>query len=144
MIRLRSVTTSAQVAAKKSVAAANPAVMSAAVGASSYRLWKRAIRYTPAVTIVAAWISALTGVGPSIASGSQVWSGNCADFASAPPSRPSATSAATVAVSVARGIKDDQRVGAGDDQHHEITQRVGEDREAYVELPGRQPRPRRR
>ena len=30
---------------------------------------------TPAVTIVAAWISALTGVGPSIASGSQVWSG---------------------------------------------------------------------
>ena len=31
----------------------------------------RAIMYTPAVTIVAAWISALTGVGPSIASGSQ-------------------------------------------------------------------------
>jgi hypothetical protein len=28
--------------------------------------------YTPAVTIVAAWISAETGVGPSIASGSQV------------------------------------------------------------------------
>jgi hypothetical protein len=26
--------------------------------------------YTPAVTIVAAWISAETGVGPSIASGS--------------------------------------------------------------------------
>ena len=35
----------------------------------------RAIRYTPAVTMVAAWIKALTGVGPSIASGSQVWSG---------------------------------------------------------------------
>ena len=32
----------------------------------------------PAVTIVAAWISAETGVGPSIASGSQTWSGNCA------------------------------------------------------------------
>ena len=31
----------------------------------------RAIRYTPAVTIVAAWISAETGVGPAIASGSQ-------------------------------------------------------------------------
>ena len=31
----------------------------------------RAIMYTPAVTIVAAWISALTGVGPTIASGSQ-------------------------------------------------------------------------
>src|SRR5919204_119670 len=45
----------------------------------------------PAVTIVAAWMSALTGVGPSIASGSHVWSGSCADFATAPPSRPSAT-----------------------------------------------------
>ena len=43
------------------------------------------------MTIVAAWISAETGVGPSIASGSQVWSGICADFATAPPSRPSAT-----------------------------------------------------
>ena len=32
----------------------------------------RPIMYTPAVTIVAAWMSAETGVGPSIASGSQV------------------------------------------------------------------------
>ena len=32
----------------------------------------RAIRNTPAVTIVAAWISAEIGVGPAIASGSQV------------------------------------------------------------------------
>ncbi len=39
---------------------------------------------TPAVTIVAAWISALTGVGPSIASGSQVCSPNCADLPIAP------------------------------------------------------------
>ena len=36
--------------------------------------------YTPAETIVAAWIIALTGVGPSIASGSQTCSGNCADL----------------------------------------------------------------
>jgi hypothetical protein len=36
------------------------------------------------VTIVAAWIRAETGVGPSMASGSQVWSGSCADFAKAP------------------------------------------------------------
>ena len=43
------------------------------------------------MTIVAAWMRALTGVGPSIASGSQVWSGSCADFATAPPSSPSAT-----------------------------------------------------
>ena len=31
----------------------------------------RAMRYTPAVTIVAAWMSALVGVGPAIASGNQ-------------------------------------------------------------------------
>ena len=40
--------------------------------------------YTPAVTMVAAWISALTGVGPSIASGSQTYRGICADFPTAP------------------------------------------------------------
>ena len=34
--------------------------------------------------MVAAWIRAETGVGPSIASGSQVWSGSWADFANAP------------------------------------------------------------
>ena len=33
---------------------------------------------TPAVTIVAAWMSAETGVGPSIASGSQMWRPICA------------------------------------------------------------------
>ncbi len=32
----------------------------------------RTIRYTPAVTMVAAWISADTGVGPAMASGSQM------------------------------------------------------------------------
>ena len=42
---------------------------------------------TPAVTIVAAWISAETGVGPSMASGSQVWSRNCADLPIAPMKR---------------------------------------------------------
>ncbi len=40
--------------------------------------------YTPAVTIVAAWIKALTGVGPSIASGSHTCSGNCALLPHAP------------------------------------------------------------
>src|SRR4051794_6045568 len=44
----------------------------------------RATRNTPAATIVAAWINALTGVGPSIASGNQTWSGNCPDFPTAP------------------------------------------------------------
>ncbi len=45
----------------------------------------RATRKTPAATIVAAWIIAETGVGPAIASGSQTWSGNCADLPAAPP-----------------------------------------------------------
>ena len=40
-----------------------------AAGAISYRKLKRAIMYTPAVTMVAAWMSALTGVGPAMASG---------------------------------------------------------------------------
>ena len=39
---------------------------------------------TPAVTIVAAWMRAETGVGPSIASGSQVCRPICADFPIAP------------------------------------------------------------
>ena len=46
--------------------------------------WALTTRYTPAVTMVAAWIKALTGVGPSIASGSQVCSGSCADLPMAP------------------------------------------------------------
>ena len=45
--------------------------LAALSGASSNSVWQRATMYTPAVTIVAAWISADTGVGPSIASGSQ-------------------------------------------------------------------------
>ena len=43
-----------------------------------------ATRKTPAVTIVAAWINAETGVGPSIASGSQVCRKSCADLPIAP------------------------------------------------------------
>ena len=44
----------------------------------------RAIRNTPAVTIVAECKRAETGVGPSIASGNQVCKPNCADFPIAP------------------------------------------------------------
>ncbi len=85
---------SATVAAKISVAVPMMAPTSAAVGASSNSGWQRAIRYTPAVTIVAAWIRADTGVGPSMASGSHVCSGSCADLANAPTriSRHAATS----------------------------------------------------
>src|SRR3954453_14055429 len=86
MTRLRSVTTRPIVAATTIVTQPTTAPTSAAAGACSNSGCMRAIRYTPAVTIVAAWISALTGVGPSIASGSQVWSGTWADFANAPTS----------------------------------------------------------
>jgi len=41
----------------------------------------------PAVTMVAAWINAEMGVGPSIESGSHTCSGNCADFPMAPTNR---------------------------------------------------------
>ena len=40
--------------------------------------------YTPAATIVAAWINAETGVGPSIASGNHTCSGNWALLPTAP------------------------------------------------------------
>src|SRR5271166_5597041 len=62
---------------------------------------QRAIRYTPAVTIVAAWISAETGVGPSIASGSQVCSGTWADFAAQPMNRARQTTKSSLGVNLA-------------------------------------------
>ena len=49
----------------------------------------------PAVTIVAAWISADTGVGPAIASGSHTYSGICALFPHAPMNSKSAIPVAT-------------------------------------------------
>src|SRR5215472_11835121 len=55
----------------------------------------RTIRYTPAVTMVAAWISADTGVGPSIASSSQDCSGSCADLPHAPSRSSSPSASAT-------------------------------------------------
>src|SRR5450432_1257614 len=47
----------------------------------------RATMNMPAVTMVAAWIRAEIGVGPSIESGSQTCSGTCADLAMAPMNR---------------------------------------------------------
>src|SRR5258708_39920025 len=47
----------------------------------------RATMKIPAVTIVAAWMSAEIGVGPSIESGNQTGSGTCADLAMAPMKR---------------------------------------------------------
>src|SRR6185312_11428426 len=47
----------------------------------------RATMKIPAVTMVAAWISAEMGVGPSIESGSHTCSGTCADLPMAPTNR---------------------------------------------------------
>ena len=59
-----------------------------ATGDISKRGKNLATRNTPAATIVAAWMSALTGVGPSMASGSHVCSGNWADLPMAPAEMP--------------------------------------------------------
>src|SRR4249920_1238313 len=47
----------------------------------------RATMKMPAVTIVAAWINAEMGVGPSIESGNQTCKGTCADLPIAPMNR---------------------------------------------------------
>ena len=47
------------------------------------------------MTIVAAWISAETGVGPAIASGNQTKSGICADLPVAPTKRSNAIAVIT-------------------------------------------------
>src|ERR1700685_4131243 len=75
------------VAATKAVARPMVATQSMAMGAWVKNAADRAVMYTPAVTMVAAWISADTGVGPAIASGSQTYNGNCADLPQAPTNR---------------------------------------------------------
>src|SRR6204780_3938547 len=47
----------------------------------------RATMKIPAVTMVAAWISAEIGVGPSMESGSHTCRGTCADLPMAPTNR---------------------------------------------------------
>ena len=75
------------VAAKKQVAAPTTVTTLSAIGAASNIGDRRQTMNTPAVTMVAAWISAETGVGPSIASGSQVCRPSCADLPMAPMNR---------------------------------------------------------
>ena len=67
-----------------------------AASESSYSGDIRATMKIPAVTIVAAWISAEIGVGPSIESGSQMCSGTCADLPIAPTKRHTQTIVATL------------------------------------------------
>jgi len=61
----------------------------------------RASRNTPAVTMVAAWIRALTGVGPAMASGSHTYSGICALLPVAAANSSSAITAAAAVPSTA-------------------------------------------
>ena len=72
MTRLMSFWAQPTVAAKMQVAAPTQVTTLRATSLTSNIGERRQTMNTPAVTIVAAWISALTGVGPSIASGSQV------------------------------------------------------------------------
>ena len=83
-MRLMSFWTRPTVAAKNAVVAPKNITTACALGASSNSGDSRATMNTPAVTMVAAWISAETGVGPSIASGNQVCSRNWADLPIAP------------------------------------------------------------
>src|SRR6266852_8509862 len=78
---------SAIVAANRAVSAPTPATTALDTGAMANSRLQRATRYTPAVTIVAAWMSAETGVGPAIASGNQVYRGICADLPVQPRKR---------------------------------------------------------
>src|SRR5947199_10417520 len=57
--------------------------------------YARATRNTPAATIVAAWIYALTGDGPSITSGNQTCSGNYPELPTAPAKISSEVNATT-------------------------------------------------
>src|SRR3984957_10952764 len=76
--------TQAMVAANRAVA---PPTMATVHWADELK-WKmgacRHNRYTPAVTMVAAWMRADTGVGPSMASGSHMYRGPWADLPAAP------------------------------------------------------------
>src|ERR671914_1911088 len=97
--RLRSSWPAAESAAYTAVTSPTTATANRATSDASKMGKARATRYTPAVTMVAAWIRADTGVGPSMASGSHVCSGSWADLPTAPANR---RRAMTVAVDSAR------------------------------------------
>ena len=129
MTRLMSFWTRPTVAAKKAVVAPKKTTTPSATGASSKSGDSRATMKTPAVTMVAAWMSAETGVGPSIASGSQVCSRNCADLPIAPMKRRRQT---TVSASKFHERKWSERAGdarsVGEDRL--VVDRVEEDEDA--------------
>src|SRR5271170_3138539 len=72
---------------KKAVVAPMTNTTDSAVSDSSNSGDMRATMKIPAVTMVAAWISAEIGVGPSMESGNHTCSGTCADLPIAPTKR---------------------------------------------------------
>ena len=86
-----SLTTNPIVAANTAVNAPTPAITNIVVSDSLMNGNNLTSKNTPAATIVAECTNALTGVGPSIASGNQVWKGNCADLPIAPDNIPRVT-----------------------------------------------------
>lgn len=88
MIFLMSFCVKAHVAVKKVVSAPRHKQMVRAVGLFSMRGLIRTRRKIPATTIVLECKRAETGVGPSMAEGSQGWSPNWADFPVAAMIRP--------------------------------------------------------
>src|SRR3990172_1840067 len=88
MTRLMSLFTTAINAMKNAVTPPITSTTDSAVSDSSNSGDMRATMKMPAVTMVAAWIRADIGVGPSMESGSHTCSGNCADLPMAPMNRP--------------------------------------------------------
>src|SRR5271168_2112816 len=72
---------------KNAVVAPMISTTDSAVSDSSNSGDMRATMKIPAVTMVAAWISAEIGVGPSMESGSHTCRGTCADLPMAPTNR---------------------------------------------------------
>src|ERR1700691_4932057 len=87
MTRLMSLLTTPKRPMKKAVVAPMISTNESAVSEYSNSGDMRATMKMPAVTMVAAWISAEIGVGPSIESGNHTCSGTWADFAIAPTKR---------------------------------------------------------
>src|SRR5688572_9234407 len=88
---------------KNAVVAPVKSTKASAVSDSSNSGDMRATMKMPAVTIVAAWISAEIGVGPSIESGSHTCSGTCADLPMAPMNRQMQMKVGTAQVVVPQG-----------------------------------------
>ena len=94
---LMSVWAMAMVAARNAVAQPTMAITQGSQSAEAARIGlTRTSRYTPAVTMVAAWIRADTGVGPAMASGSQMNNGIWADLPMAPMKSSTAMNVAVV------------------------------------------------